>query len=125
MTDLGDLPGGGGSLAWGINDAGQVVGESTAATGNRAFLWQGGSGITDLNDLIDPGLGWTLTRARAINARGQIVGTGFFNGAPRAYLLTPVAQPAVIPVPAALPLLAGALGALAFFRRRRPARTAA
>ena len=44
MTNLGDLPGGFDfSNAFGINNAGQVVGYSITATGNRAFLWQNGS----------------------------------------------------------------------------------
>ncbi len=50
MTDLGDLPGGDDfSYANGINDHGQVVGFSSAATGDRGFLWQG-AGMTDLID---------------------------------------------------------------------------
>ncbi|MCW5761415.1 MAG: hypothetical protein KIS90_16715, partial [Phenylobacterium sp.] len=43
LTDLGDLPGGNDhSVAYGINNAGQVVGYSYAATGYRAFLWSEG-----------------------------------------------------------------------------------
>ncbi|MFT4709873.1 MAG: putative HAF family extracellular repeat protein [Bacteroidia bacterium] len=76
-TDLGDL-GGGESVAFGLNDVGQVVGWSTLAgctTSNgapcrRAFLWQGGLMI-DLGKLP----GDEESFARAINNSGTIVGT--------------------------------------------------
>ena len=43
ITDLGVLPGGNNySHALAINNAGQVVGSSGAATGDRAFQWQNG-----------------------------------------------------------------------------------
>jgi hypothetical protein len=64
----------------------------------------------DLNDLIDPALGVTLTVASGINDNGQIVAGR--------YLLTPV------PEPEALPLLAGGLaGLLGVLRMVRRART--
>jgi probable HAF family extracellular repeat protein len=70
--DLGDLPGGRDrSIAYDINDSGQVVGDSYAATGRRAFLWEAGSGMTDLGDL--PG-GADHSYARGINHIGQVVG---------------------------------------------------
>jgi probable HAF family extracellular repeat protein len=41
ISDLGPLPGGTQSRARGINDAGQIVGSSTTATGQtHAVLWQ-------------------------------------------------------------------------------------
>jgi probable HAF family extracellular repeat protein len=71
MTNLGDLPGGADtSVAFGINNSGQVVGWSGAATGIRAFLWQNGV-MSDLGDL--PG-GTDLSIARGINDAGQVVG---------------------------------------------------
>src|SRR5205085_1012471 len=50
LTDLGTLPGVANSHAYGINAAGQVVGES----GRAAVLWQNGT-ITDLNSLLPAG----------------------------------------------------------------------
>lgn len=48
QTDLGFLPGGNFSEAFGINNAGDVVGIATnSATTQRAFLWKNGS-FTDL-----------------------------------------------------------------------------
>ena len=41
--------------------------------------------------------GWTLGGARAVNDAGQIVGTGFWQGQNRAFLLTP---DAAVPEPA-------------------------
>jgi len=49
------LPGDVVSVAFGINDNGQVVGESCPQKGNcRVFVWQNGV-MTDLNTLIPPG----------------------------------------------------------------------
>ncbi len=76
IRDLGTL-GGKESRAVAINDRGQVVGWSeTAKTVDRraiihAFLWENGQ-MRDLNPRRGPGSGF----ARAINARGQVVGDG-------------------------------------------------
>jgi probable HAF family extracellular repeat protein len=72
-----------------INDAGQVVGSSgTADDTIHAFIWDGGI-MSDLNDLIPAESGWVLTDATAINSVGQIVGSGYLHGEPRAFLLSP------------------------------------
>lgn len=77
---------GGDSIAYGINAAGQVVGESTDASGNsRAFLYSGGM-LTDLGTL-----GGTDARARGINDAGMVVGgsqpgPGFPNDGAHAFL---------------------------------------
>ncbi|MDF1799482.1 MAG: hypothetical protein P1V81_09925 [Planctomycetota bacterium] len=81
FTDLGTL-GGAESAAFGLNDAGAVVGWSTipgCTTMNgtpcrRAFLWQDGT-MTDLGTLA----GDEESTARAINDLGQIVGTSESN----------------------------------------------
>jgi hypothetical protein len=56
-----------------------------------------GSGFNiDLNELIDPNLGWTLTIAYQINDNGWIVGYGTNpEGDIRAFLLTPVLEPPI------------------------------
>lgn len=67
ITPLGTL-GGKTSRATGINDLGQVVGESEAAGGEtRAFLWQNGT----MTSLVSAGL---ASRAAGINNKGQVVG---------------------------------------------------
>ena len=70
IQDLGTLNGGN-SYAYGLNDAGDVVGYS----GSDAFLYQNGV-MLDLNNLIGAGSGWTLTQAYAINSLGEIAGSG-------------------------------------------------
>jgi probable HAF family extracellular repeat protein len=64
MTDLGTLGGSPASSASGINDRGQVVGQSYP----HAFLWQHGT-MTDLGTL-----GGTASVAIAINASGTVLG---------------------------------------------------
>ena len=91
MIDLGTLPGDNLVYAFGINNRGQVVGQSCDPSGNcRAFLWQNGV-MTDLNTLIPPGSSLYLTIAVSINDRGEIVGQAFDSntGNLPAYLATP------------------------------------
>ncbi len=70
-ADLGELPGGDDSSgAFDVNDAGQIVGRSTAGSGYRAVLWDGGPPI-DLGELTG---GESSTEALGINNLGEIVG---------------------------------------------------
>jgi probable HAF family extracellular repeat protein len=70
MTDLGVLPGGVHSTAFGINDRGDVVGNSETGDGQHAVLWRNGR-LVDLGaDAVD------LTgSAYGVNNAGVIVGT--------------------------------------------------
>jgi hypothetical protein len=45
--------------------------------------------MLDLNGLIPPNSGWSLTAAYGINDRRQITGEGTFNGQTHGFLLTP------------------------------------
>jgi probable HAF family extracellular repeat protein len=71
MTDLGTL-GGSGSMAYGLNDVGQVVGQSNTTKGNaylrHAFLYSNGT-MTDLGTL---GGDWSC--AYGIDNGGHVVG---------------------------------------------------
>jgi probable HAF family extracellular repeat protein len=74
-----------------INDAGVVVGYAHFGADGHAFVWDPAGGMRDLNQLIDPSLGWTLQVAAGINDLGQIVGHGYRSGGAHvAVLLTPV-----------------------------------
>ena len=118
--DLGVLSGGDFSAASAINDAGQVVGYAYTTTRpeSYAFLYENGV-MTNLDDLIDPGLGWTLFDATAINNSGCIVGAGYHDGTEHAVLLTPTPEPSTFVL-----LGVGAIGLLGYRWRRLRRRTA-
>ncbi len=84
MTDLGVFYDS--SVAYAINNSGVVVGESDG----RAVIFSGGK-LQDLNQVIPPNSGWTLTEARGINDTGQIVCNGYnASGYSHAFLLNPI-----------------------------------
>lgn len=88
MEPLGTL-GGARSVAFDVNTAGQVVGESETASGAvHAFRYADGA-MVDLNSLLPADSGWELLTARAINDRGEVVGQGRHQGALHAYVLSP------------------------------------
>jgi probable HAF family extracellular repeat protein len=88
MKDLGVLPGRTLSIAWGINNADQVVGSSEGeGVVTHPFLYSGGV-MRDLNTLIPPNSGWELIEALKINDKGHIVGHGINkDGEDHAFLL--------------------------------------
>ncbi len=81
------------SEAYGINEAGQVVGVSCDAeqVDCRAVVWDNGAYPTDLNDLKG-GYSAFLASAKDINNKGEITGRAFdpTTGALIAYLAVPV-----------------------------------
>jgi probable HAF family extracellular repeat protein len=83
FINLGSLGGKTGSTS-GINEFGQVVGASQIASGtNRAYIYEGGGMIADLNSLVSTPLTYngaavTLTNAASVNNFGQIVATGTY-----------------------------------------------
>ena len=117
-TRLGLLAGGDYSQGYGISaDGSVIVGQAASTFGSRAFLWTEATGMVDLNAYLSSvGVdmsGWTLKYAAGISADGSAIsGTGEFNGAQRAFVVTGLS----IPSPATLPLIAISLVAC---RRRR------
>ena len=84
------------SYSYNVGAGGQVVGASEVVMTSdhtHAFLYTSGSGMVDLNTLIDPLSGWELLDAADINDAGQITGQGLIGGQYHAYLLTPVQIP--------------------------------
>ena len=88
MTALGAFPGdpiNAQSVAYAINDAGQIVGQAS----EHAALWESGT-VTNLQDFLPAD--WTHSQAQGINNRGQIVGNGGTVAKPnQAFLLSPPA----------------------------------
>ena len=103
LQDLGTLSGSLHTTSVGeaVNDAGQVVGYSTFPFDpnnpfdtQHAFLFSDGS-MKDLNSLIAPGLGFTLTNAISISNTGFILADGedaFGNSATYLLQLNPVPE---------------------------------
>ena len=86
MINLGTLPGGTASEAYGIHKNGRVVGISDNGATSHAFLYSR-EVMLDLNSAVTLPAGVYLTAANAINDLGQIAATGSNN---QAYLLTPM-----------------------------------
>jgi probable HAF family extracellular repeat protein len=103
MSDLGTLPGDVNSQALGINDKGQVVGQSCNASSCRGFIWQNGS-MTDLNQLIPPNRNLYVYYGGDINNSGQIPGLGINRrGLARAFVLIPGKKADALPTGVSTP----------------------
>ena len=77
LRNLGTLPGGNVSAAYGINDAGEVIGYSLTNAGtSHAFRWTQKYRMEDLGTLP----GGTTSGANAINSKGVIVGSSRYQG---------------------------------------------
>lgn len=83
-----------------VNDSKQVVGymckdfrgDDDHQIVLKAFIFDEEHGLQDLNSCIPQYSDWVLSTANAINNRGQIIGTGFKNGIPTDFLLTPISN---------------------------------
>jgi probable HAF family extracellular repeat protein len=76
FTDLGTLPGGVSAEGGGINDAGQIVGQTCSTSSCTVFLWQDGV-MTDLNAVVPADASLYPFVAAGINSLGEIVGLAF------------------------------------------------
>jgi probable HAF family extracellular repeat protein len=81
LRDIGTLPGDTASEAFGINNAGTVVGYSSGPTGARAFVWSGGT-MQNLGTLP----GGDFSKAFGISDNGLIVGSSGSPAGTRAVL---------------------------------------
>jgi probable HAF family extracellular repeat protein len=91
------LPGDKHSIAYSINDYGQVVGQSYGGPeGSRAFIWQNGKSY-DLNGFLPAGSSLYLVYAEGINNRGEITGGACV--AADGVCATPAVTPAFLAIP--------------------------
>ena len=91
IVDLGVFGSDWSSIAWGMNDLGQVVGESHPPAGSRAVVWNNDAAHTATE--LPPLPGDNYTVAFEINNLGQVLGTsaydvpGTWNVGPGRYVL--------------------------------------
>jgi probable HAF family extracellular repeat protein len=71
-----------------INKSKWIVGSCHGGGYSYGWLWKSGV-MVDLETLLPPGAAWDLQAASDINDHGQIVGWGWHNGRPRAFVMTP------------------------------------
>ncbi len=115
------------SFATAVNTAGAAVGAAQKYSGgtllgDRAVLWNSDALAVDLNTMIDPASGWTLTQALGISNTNWVTGLGDFDpdgtGAASAYQRAFLLDAgSLVPEPTGLALLG--FGAIAQRRRRR------
>lgn len=77
-----------------LNERGWTVGSAEVGDARHGFLYRGGRSY-DLNSLLDAedAAQWVLGSGVDVNDKGQIVGTGLFNGKAMPFLATPVPEP--------------------------------
>jgi probable HAF family extracellular repeat protein len=73
----------------GLNNRGDAVGYRGGLSSGTASLFTNGE-VLGVTSLFPTGSGWVALTADRINDAGEIAGTGTLNGAPAAYVLTPV-----------------------------------
>lgn len=105
----------------GLNNAGWAVGfknlveqDGSVSTGT-GLLWIDGVSY-DLNALIDPALGWTITSATKINDGNQILAEGCNASGCGSVLLSPLAA---VPEPETYGMMLLGIGTVGLFARRR------
>ena len=107
MTELGTL-GGDYTVAYAINNAGEVVGQSALEAGAwnpHAFITgPNGVGMTDLNSLVNLRQGVILTSTADINNHGQVIAAG------------------TVPEPETYALMLAGLGLVGLMTRRKKAK---
>ncbi|MBN2580300.1 MAG: DUF3466 family protein [Pirellulales bacterium] len=126
LGDLGTSPEGiTNSFAIAINASGTAVGyankyDTGVFVGRRAVLWGDDGAAVDLNTLIAPDSGWTLSEAWGISNTGWVAGIGDYDpdgaGGQEPYVRAFLVQ---VPEPSGLTLLIGVLLGAFFWRRRR------
>jgi probable HAF family extracellular repeat protein len=87
----------------------------------RYFFYDGQNTFSteDIENLLGENSGWDITAIRGLNNKGQIVGTGLFNGQQSAFVMSPNGEP--VPEPSTIigsVLAIGSLGSAAYRRRK-------
>ncbi len=97
-----------------VDASGVVVAGGTAPGGDvHGFVYRGGA-WTDLNSLIDPALGITISNVFVTSDVGHVACWGTVGGVNHAYLLAPVPEPSTVVL-----LACGLMGLAVYAWRRR------
>jgi probable HAF family extracellular repeat protein len=74
----------------GLNDLGEVVGEATINGVPTAIHWDAANGVIQLENTLDAsGQGWGALSVNAINDKGWIIGSGFFDQTGHGFIMKP------------------------------------
>ncbi len=101
VSDLGVLEPGEDSIAYSINNEGVVIGMSgdlfktTGApeASGQPFNWSSDIGMQNLNNLIDPSMGWQILDIKDINNQGEVVGFARKENKTFIELIQPIGSP--------------------------------
>ncbi len=81
-----------------MNDSAQIAGtfKLEGDDGFNSYLWEEETGFVLVQDLLEDGSSWQVSRLWGINDQGQMIATAIFEGEYHAVLLTPVPEPGTL-----------------------------
>jgi probable HAF family extracellular repeat protein len=114
------------NFSYSLNDRGQVLLNTSYSnfdeTVYQSYFYDGERTYSnqDIEDLLGENSGWDIYEISGLNNKGQIIGTGLFNGKESVFAMSPNGEP--IPEPSTIigsVLALGSIGSAAYRRRKR------